>query len=101
MAVAPCIKNGLLPQSSSPDRGELAVTREFFRSDFLENATGRARKVFQGSARVTSPSPAPKIRRGERKSLCANVIAHPGCEIIFALGLGERELATEPFSATS
>ncbi len=67
----------------------LALKRESFRSDFSENATGRVREVFQESERVTSPLPSSKIGRGDRKSLCANVFAHPGHEIIFALGLAD------------
>jgi len=43
----------------------------------------------QGSERVTSPSPSPRIRRGNRNGLCANVFVRSGRKIIFALGLVE------------
>jgi hypothetical protein len=43
--------------------------------------------MYQGPGRVTSPSPSPKIRRGDRKSLCTNVFVRSNRTIIFALGL--------------
>ena len=44
----------------------------------------------QEPERVTSPSPSPKIRRGDRKSLCANVFVHSNRRIILALRLAVR-----------
>ena len=41
----------------------------------------------QGSGRVTSPSPSPRIRRGNRNLLCANMFVCSRDKIIFALGL--------------
>ena len=41
----------------------------------------------QASERVTSPSPSPKIRRRNRKGLCATVFVRSRRRIIFALGL--------------
>ena len=52
--------------------------------DFRFRAS-RVRNVDQGPERVTSPSPSPKIRRGDRKCLCANVFAHPSLESILGL----------------
>ncbi len=46
--------------------------------------------MYQGPGRVTSPSPSPKIRRGDRKSLCANVFVRSNRKIIFALKLSRR-----------
>ncbi len=75
---------------SSPGR-LLTVKRDFLRLDCSENATGRVRNVYRWPQRVTSPSPSPKIRRGDRKRLCANVFGYPSLEIILASGLSHPE----------
>jgi hypothetical protein len=43
--------------------------------------------MYQGLGRITSPSPSPKIRRGDRKSLCAIAFMRSTRKIIFALRL--------------
>ena len=47
----------------------------------------------QGSGRVTSPSRAPRIRRGNRKGLCANWFLRSSRKIIYALGLSTLPLS--------
>ncbi len=54
--------------------------------------------MYQEPGRVTSPSPSPKIRRGDSKSLCANVFVRSNRNIIFALGLGHPRLRQESLS---
>jgi mono/diheme cytochrome c family protein len=47
------------------------------------------KNMHQRPGRVTSPSPSPNIRRGDRKNLSANVNVRSNRKIIFALWLGE------------